>query len=360
MGSPIELAWFGCDLATGNITEDLRSVKPSGPLARRLGDATTLQMELTVAGAPKGWDAATAPGRSMLVAVDEGTDQPIWAGVVLPRERGSAPAATIGLATPERYLDSRFPGTVRLFGADQADVVTALVTPALTSGIPLVLDAPPTGVPMDFEVEDGDDRSTLSCLQEIMALEAGPEWTIDVEWNAGRNGFVLPLRVRPAIGVQTPEPEGTFDYPGCVSSYSLAESYEQGKGATRVRARGEGEGVSRLTSPPMDATGLLAAGWPLWEHRYTPATGLTDPDQLTGHAARAVALMGQGAQVWTLDAVASKSPRLGREWALGDSVRLTVESSPGHPNGADITARAWAWELDPDADTVRPILVQED
>lgn len=359
MDGAVELAWFGCDLTTGGIIEDLRALTPSGPLSRRLGDSTTLQLDLDLAGAPSGWEAATAPGQCMAVAVDMATDLPIWAGLFLPREGGSAPTLSLGAATAERYLDSRFPGTVRLYGVDQADVVTALVTPALTAGIPIVLDAPPTGVLMDYEVDDTDDKSTLSCLQEVMALEGGPEWTIDVAWNAGRNGFVLPLRVRPKIGVQTDQPEGTFDYPGCVSSYSLAESYEQGKGATRVVARGEGEGVSRLTSPPQDASALLAAGWPVWEHRYTPASGVTDPDQLTGHAARSVALMSQGAQVWTVGATASQAPRLGRDWGLGDTIRLAVDHSPRHPQGVTITARAWAWELDVAGDTVKPILVEE-
>jgi hypothetical protein len=358
-GAPVDLAWFGCDLATGGIIEDLRSLKPSGPLSRRLGDSTTLQLDLALAGAPAGWEAATVPGQCMAVAVDTAIDEPIWAGLFLPREGGSAPTLSLGAATPERYLDNRFPGTVRLFGADQADVVTALVTPALTAGIPIVLDAPPTGVTMDYEVDDTDDKSSLSCLQEVMALEGGPEWTIDVAWNAQKTGFVLPLRVRTAIGLQTSEPEGTFDYPGCVSSYSLLESYEQGKGATRIIARGEGEGVSRLTSQPQDATALLAAGWPVWEHRYTPASGVTDPDQLTAHAARSVALMAQGAQVWTVDAVASQAPRLGRDWGLGDTIRLAVDHSPRHPAGIDVTARAWAWELDVGGDTVKPILVEE-
>jgi hypothetical protein len=151
-----------------------------------------------------------------------------------------------------------------------------------------------------------------------------------------------------------------FDFPGCVATYTLSESYEQGKGATVVLARGEGEGTSRLTSTPHVATALIAAGWPRWEYRYTPATGVTDPDQLNAHAAKSLALMQQGAQVWSIEAVASKAPRLGPDWGLGDSVRLAVSTSPRHPRGADVVARCWAWELDPGADRIRPILVEDD
>ena len=355
----VELAWYGCDLRTGNIVEDL-PLRPTGALSRKLGDTTTLQLELNLPGAPDDWEGATAPGRSVFVAVDMATDTPVWAGAVLPREGGSSQTVQLGAATLERYLDARFPGTQTHVGVDQADVVAALVAPALTGGPPFVIDAVSTGVAMDYLTQDGDDRGILSCLQEVMGLDGGPEWTIDVVWNASHSGFQFPIRIRSAIGTQTSTPEGTFDFPGCVAEYTLAESYETGKGATSVTARGEGEGSSRLTSSTHEATALIAAGWPVWEYRYTPATGVTDPDQLEAHASKTGTLMAQGGRVWSVQAVASQAPRLGRDWALGDTVRLAVETSPRHPAGADVTARCWAWELEPSADRVRPILVEED
>ena len=359
MTGPVTLAWYGCDLRTGGIVEDLPALKPTGALSRKLGESTTLQMELALPGAPPDWEAATSQGRSVFVAVDVATDTPIWAGVVVSREGGSGQTLALGAATFERYLDSRFPGTQAYFATDQAAVLAGLVAPALTDGPPVVIDAPNTGTAMDYSVLDQDDKTILSCLQEIMAMEGGPEWTIDVTWNAGHNGFNFPLRVRPAIGSQSTTPEGTFDFPGCVTTYALGESYEQSKGADVVIARGEGEGAARLTSSPHTADTLIANGWPRWEYRYTPATGVTDPDQLEAHAAQSLALMAQGAQVWSIEAVASRAPRLGVDWALGDTVRLAVDASPRHPHGTDVVARAWSWELDPGADRVRPILVEE-
>ena len=359
MGDAYKLDWYGCDLRTGAIVEDLPSLKPSGALSRKLGATTTLQMELALAGAPAEWEAATAPGRSVLVAVDSATDIPLWAGAVLPRDGGSATSVQIGAATLECYLDARYPGTQTLIGMDQADVIAALATPALTGGPPIVIDGVDTGVVMDYLTDDGDDKTILSCLQEVMGLEGGPEWTLDVVWNTAHSGFQFPLRIRSAIGAQSSTPEAVFDYPGCVAEYVNSESYEQGKGATRVIARGEGEGSSRLTSAAKEATALIANGWPVWEYRYTPSSGITDPDQLNAHGAQSLALMAQGAQVWTLQGVASQAPRLGRDWGLGDSVRLAVDHSERHPNGTDFVARCWSWELDPGADRVRPILVEE-
>lgn len=355
-----ELAWYGVDLRTGGIVEDLPSLKPSGALGRKLGAQATLQAELALDGAPSGWEEATAPGRSMFVAVDTATDTPVWAGVALPREGGSANTVQLGAATLEAYLDARYPGTQTMLAVDQATVCTNLITPALTQGPPLVIDSVATGTTMDYLSDDGDDKTILSCLTEVMSLDGGPEWTIDVVWNGAHTGFQFPVRIRQRIGIQSTNPEAVFDYPGCVSEYLLAESYEQGKGATRVRARGEGEGSSRLTSAAHDATALLASGWPLWEYRYTPATGVTDPDQLEAHAASSVGLMAQGGQVWTMQAVASQAPRLGSAWGLGDSIRLSVERSRRHPAGAEVVARCWAWELDPGSDRVTPILVEED
>lgn len=356
--TPFQLAWFGCDLRTGGIIEDLPALKPTGALGRKLGDSSTLQFDLTLAGAASNWDEATTPGATMLVAVDTATDTPVWAGATLPREGGSSTTVTLGAITLEGYLDARYPGTQILVGQDQAAVVAALATPALTNGPPFVLDTVSTGVIMDYYVQDGDDKTILSCLKEVMALDGGPEWTIDVVWNAAHSGFQLPLRVRRKVGVQGATAV-TFDYPGCVAKYSLAESYENGKGATTVTARGEGEGSSRLSSSAHEATAQIASGWPRWEYRYSPATGLTDPDQLDSHAAQDLALMATGAQVWNVEAVASTAPRLGVDWALGDSIHLAVETSPRHPQGANMTARCWAWELDPDADRVRPILVED-
>lgn len=357
---PYELDWYGCDLRTGDIVEDLRSFVPGGALSRRLGTHTTLSGTLGLPGAPADWEAATDQGRSMLVAVDRATDTPLWAGIVLTRTGGSAQTVDLQLATPECYLDRRYTGTITLVQQDQATVCSAVLGPAMSDGPPFQLDAPATGVLMDYSVLDGDDRTALSALQELMGAEGGPEWTVDVVWNTQHDGFVLPIRIRSTVGVQSASPEAVFDFPGCVTSYSLAESYESGKGATVVQARGEGEGDGRLSSSAYVADALISSGWPRWVWRFTPSAGQSDPVQLNAHASRALALMQTGARVWSVEAAASVAPRVGRDWLLGDTVRISVETSPRHPAGADVVARAWAWELEPGSNQVRPILVEDD
>ncbi|MEU1421466.1 hypothetical protein [Kitasatospora sp. NPDC005751] len=358
----LELVWFGADLRTGAIAEELPSLRPGQALQRRLGASTSASLELALAGAPREWEAATDPGRTMLVAVDSTTGLPVWSGLTLPRQGGSSEILKLGCATAEAYLDRRYPGDYSVTATDQSTVMAALATPVLTQGLPLDLDVTASGTAIDYTALDADDKTCLSYLQEIAGMAGAPEWTIDTIWaDAAQSRFRLVLRIRPTIGVQNTSPEAVFDMPGCVAEYELSESYERGRGATSVIARGDRADGVRATSDVHTADTLLAAGWPLWEHRWTPAQGITDASLLERHADEAIDLMGTGSRSWSLSAVASQAPRLGTAWGLGDSVRLAVapSTSPRHPAGVDVVARAYAWSLDPGADRLSPILLED-
>lgn len=359
MGAALELSYLACNLRTGAVAEELAALHTTQALGRRLGQPTSSGFELALAGAPREWEAATDPGRTAIVAVDRLTGLPIWSGTVLPRVGGSAAAAAISAATLEAYLDRRYPGDVTVTATDISTIMQQVATPALTQGPPLTLDVTACGTTADYTCLDTDDKSILSCLQELAALAGAPEWTIDTVWaDAAQTTVQWILRIRPAIGVQTTSPNVVFDMPGCIADYSLTESYESSKGATLVVARGEANGAARATSDPYTATALLASGWPLWEHRYQPASGINTTDQLNAHAAEALALLQRGSRAWTVQAVASQAPRLGQDWALGDSIGLQIDASPRHPNGTALVARAFGWDLNPSADQVTPILLE--
>ncbi|WP_329177793.1 hypothetical protein [Streptomyces sp. NBC_01477] len=362
MIGPVILDWYGCDLHSGQIVAELPALSTDQALSRKLGASTTSSLTLALDGAPAGWESATTPGRTMLVPVDRATGQPVTAGIVLTRAGGTDPALSLGIASPEAYMDRRYAAAGTWVGADQAVILTTTAGPLLTQAPPFVFDAPGTGTPASYSVADGDDRTILSVWQELMDQDAGPEWTVDVRWNASRTGFELPVRVRAASGIGnvTTTPMAVFDLPGCISAYTLTESYEDGKGATTVRAYGDGEGDARLRSADHSADALLAAGYALWEYRFTPASATTDPVALDASAAGTLTAMATGSTVWDVTATASAAPRLGQDWALGDSIGVQIARSPRHPGGAATVARCWAWELDPAADTVRPVLVQEE
>ncbi|PYC83460.1 hypothetical protein C7C46_09005 [Streptomyces tateyamensis] len=356
---PVTLAWYGCSLQTGAIAEELRALTPTQPLQRRLGASTSTAFGLALAGAPAAWEAATDPGRTLTVGVDTATGQIVWSGIPLPRAGGSAPTLDLAAVTPECYLDRRYPGSYSATSTDLATIVQQLATPILTQGPAITLDTTACGTLGNYTVADTDDKSILSCLQEIAAMDGAPEWTIDTVWaNAAQTAVQLVLRIKPAIGVQSTNPEAVFDMPGCVTAYTLTESFERDKGATSVIARGAQTAAGRASSTTHLATAQLSSGWPLWETRFQPAAAITDQASLEAHAAAALALMATGSRAWTISAAASASPRLGQSWALGDSVRLRVTSSPRHPDGAETVARAYAWSLDAGADQVQPILLE--
>lgn len=360
MTGTYSLTWYGCDLRTGAVAEELRSLRPTQPLSRRGGASTSTMFELALAGAPDEWESATDPGRTMLVAADADTGALVWCGITLQREGGSSDTVSLAAATPEAYFDRRYPGDYSVTATDQSTIMAALSAPAATSGPLLEWDTTLSGTSIDYTVRDADDRSILSCLQEISAMSGGPEWTIDPVWaDAAQTTVKLVVRIRPLLGVQDANPNAVFDLPGCIATYKLAEAYDRDRGATRTVARGEQTSGTRASSTVHTATDLIAAGWCLWERRWTPASGITSTDQLDRHAAEALDLMSAGSRAWSLEAVASRAPRLGTDWGLGDTVRVEVDASPRHPDGATVVARAYAWSLDAAADRLSPILLED-
>lgn len=360
-GAPVTLAWYGCDLASGYIAEELPSLTPTQVLGRRLCTSTSTSFNLDLTGAPAAWEQATDPGRTLLVAVDTLTGLPVWSGIPLPRAGGSSTVVTISAATPECYLDRRYTGTYSATGTDITTIMGALAAVVLTNGPALVLDTIASGTMVDFSVLDSDDHTVLSALQTLAAMDGAPEFTIDTVWgDAAQTMVQLILRIHPTIGVQSAQPGAVFDMPGCLTDYTLTESYEAGKGANNVIAEGQTAGASRTLSTTYTASALISSGWPQWDYRFTPGQGITSTTQLDAHAAAALATMQTGSRSWTLDAAASAAPRLGVDWALGDSLGIQIDPgiSPRHPAGITTTARAYGWDLDPAANKITPILLE--
>ncbi|GAA3384514.1 hypothetical protein [Streptomyces racemochromogenes] len=358
MSGPYTLAWYAVDLRSGQIAEELRSLR-NQPLSRRLGAVTSSSVELDLDGAPAEWKSATDPARTLLLAVDTVTDTPIWSGVPLSRKGGSSSALSLSAATPEAYLDRRYTSHAAA-DTDISTIMEGVAAPLLANGPPFSIDASLCGTLADYTVLDTEDKTVLSCLQELDSIEGAPEWTVDTVWaDAAHTAVELVLRIAPQIGTTETVGEAVFDLPGCIGSYELDESYERGKGANSITARGEVEGGSRSTSSTLTDTDLLADGWCLWEHHYSPASGIISSTQLNAHAAASLGLMRGGAQAWTLQAVASVAPRLGIVWGLGDSLTVAIARSPRHPAGITVTARAYAWELDPASDRISPILLED-
>ncbi|MBS2962592.1 hypothetical protein KGA66_06005 [Actinocrinis puniceicyclus] len=357
---PLVPVWYAADAATGAVLDELPLV-PS-PIARVVGQPMSTSAQLTISGAPSGWIEDTEPGRTMVVCVVDET--PIWAGLVIGRARGSAPTAALSLVTPEAYLDRRYASDHTWSAVDECSVVGAgLIGDCAVDGLGLIVDAVASGTLISETYADSNDTSILSALTSLMQT-GSPEITIDVAWSdSTMTSFDLIARIRHTLGVHSSTPNAVFELPGCVISYTQTEDYTSGKGATAARAYGNGEGATRATSGDV-LSPLIAQGWPRWDHRWTPNQATTDPAVLTAAATQAVAVMGAGTSIWTLDAAASQAPRVGTDWGLGDTVALQVDPSPaggqiiapGHPNGVQVNLRALGWSLDFAGNKLTPVL----
>lgn len=362
--------WLGCDLVTGRIIEELPDIVPGGQLGAILGaySSTSFKLPLAMAGhgaPPANWEQATEPGRTMIVAVIN--DVPVWAGIILVRGGGKDAFVDLGCATLEAYLDRRFVGDHTWTAQDESSVIAAgLIGDAATEGIGFTVDAPSTGTTRDRAYLDQDDKTIYSALTELMGVDAGPEWTVTVGWADASHTIVSKtVRVRKRIGVASTPPDlnnptgsanAVFMSTGASEAvYTLREDYSAGSGANHIVATSSGEGDSRPQSSPARATALLAAGWPRWEHRFTPSTSISSTTTLDGHATAALALMDDGANIVTITARADVYPVLGIDWALGDDIGYELVGHR-HPNGLTGVARAIGWNLDAAAGTVSPIL----
>lgn len=368
----MSITWLGCDLVTGQIVEELPDLSPSGgTIGALLGAYTSASLKLPIplgghGAPPRNWLAATEPGRTMIVAVLG--SRPVWAGIPLVRKGGTDTTVDLSCVSLEGYLDRRYVGDHTWTQQDEASVIAAgLVGDATTEGVGLVVDAPATGTLRDRTYADRDDKTVYSALRELMGVQGGPEWTITLDWaDATETAISTTVRVRSRIGYASISPTAVFST-GNASSvlssigasearYTYSEDYSSGSGANHIVATSSGEGDSRPQSAPARAETLFTAGWPRYEHRFSPSSSITEQATLDAHAAAALAIMAHGAQVLTITARADAYPRLGIDWAVGDDIGYDL-AGHRHPDGITGVARAIGWDLDPQAGIVSPILL---
>jgi hypothetical protein len=365
------VTWLGCDLVTGQIVEELPTLQPSGALSSLLAAYTSTAFRLPIplgghGAPPRNWEAATEPGRTMLVAVLG--DRPVWAGIVLTRDGGTEATVDIGCVSLEGYLDHRWVRDHSWTGQDEASVIVAgLIGDAQIEGIGFIVDAPATGTLRDRTYADQDDVTVYQRLRELTGVIDGPEWTVVLDWtNANQTAIKKTIRVRKRIGFASAAPNAVFttgsasavlsSIGAAEATYKLREDYSSGKGANHIVATSSGEGDTRPQSAPARDTALIAAGWPRWEYRYSAGSSILDVATLDGHAQATLGFMARGAKVLTITARADGYPMLGTDWAIGDDVGYELVGHR-HPDGLSGVARAIGWELDASAGTVSPILL---
>jgi hypothetical protein len=361
--NPAEYIWYGCDLVSGAIVEELPFVA-SGPLQRIIGAYSSVQGSIAIPDSPPNWERATDPMRTMLVCVRADDAVVMWAGMVLARSGGSGETVDLSLATLEAYYDRRYI-TDQTWNNYPSSFVAAFVMNSVNpEGIGLVYPTSvgPTGDTISRAYTSVSDTTVYSVLGELMASNPF-EWTITVDWkDSTHTAFKKYFEGGPTVHGSPPGgvPSAVFDMPGCVTEYTFTEDYTSSKGANHITMFGDGEGDARPSSGAQVRSDLISAGWPRVEYRAT-RSGVTQTNTLIRHAQDMLAWKAQGAQIFTVTADATTGPRLGVDWALGDVVAVDVYHSPRHPDGFHITARSIGWELDVTSPipTVTPLLQEE-
>lgn len=380
--APPGITWHSFDLKTGR--RGIQLVTQEAPeFGRVIGEPndlsglgvncydtdreTSVDAVPTFAGAVPGWDAATLPGRTMLAALDE-NDTPIWGGVILRRH--STPSSWVGLdmSTLEAYLDRRYVRDHVYTNTAQGVIVDAILSAdVIPTGVQFVVDADSPQV-RDRTYDDDEDKTALAVLQELMGVEDGPEFTVDLEWaDAAHTVLRRVVRVRDRIGTAYTQPATRFEMPGSVKDFEFTEDYTTENGANDLLATSSGEGDVRPVSDHAIATDLLANGWVRYESRFSPSTSIIDKNVLNDHARSELAEMRDGLKELVLTVDLDTSPRIGHDFHLGDDVTavLTCPRFPQvlGPDGHMVpgyvkTVRCTGWDLDYSARTLSPRLLE--
>lgn len=361
--------WHAVDLRTGKRGPQLQ-MQQRGTVSRIIGEQTDAQ------GAVLCWDEErqrpveewrywTEPGRMLALLVDD-ADRPIWGGVILRRIPDETVWVPVAMATLEHYLDRRYSGTLSVSSMEQADIAATLVNRTVTSdGVPFTLSVTTDGVLRDRTYLDADDKTTLSLLTDLMNIQNGIEFTVDLEWTDTTNTVLkYVLRIGPRIGKSLPQP-ARFEHPGPVQRFTVPQDYTRENGANDVMAVSSGEGDARPQSQHYVDEDKLAAGWVRYERRWTPSTSITDNGTLDAYAAEELDLKKDGLVELTLVADLDTAPRLNVDWWLGDDITaaITAPSLPARvdPDGARLPGyeervRVVGWAMDLDARTLTPNL----
>lgn len=362
------MVWLGCDLITGGVIAELHDI--TGSVSRLLGAYASAQLTVPIPLDPTGRAPlatvvqATRPAETMIVAVVN--DLPIWAGIPLPRERGTDAEMPLGCVTLEGYLDRRYVGDHDLIDVDESVIFSALIEEANIEGIGLVIDAPPTGRTRTRTFRDHDDATTYQRLQELSQVRDGPEWTVDLDWlDADENVVRKIARMRPRLGVAAEPPAALFRTSaasvfsgrgGSEARYTYREDFTDGRYANHILPVGSGEGEDRVQGEAARDEAALAAGRARWEMRVRPSTSITDVNLLTEYGQAELARRRNGALTWKIEARWDAWPRYGIDWRPGDDIAWELVGH-GHPQGVTGQGRAIGVEIDPQKGTLSPILL---
>lgn len=374
------LQWVGADFRSGLVLADLPSLEPAYPYRTVIGQDSQATATLYLDGAPKGWERATMPAGSMLACYDDADPQatPQWVGVVWHRKRNTVTdTIDLSLSTAESYLARRDVGVYTTDPNGHGDtkpqnqIVAELIAQFVNAASPAGRDGWPLLV---HQIDDDstprlvtyaltDQVKVQQRLQELSALDGGPEWTITWSWNDNQTVLIPTLTVGTRLGVDPPNgqaPLVVFDMPGNLRDIQMDEDYSDGQGANLVRVYSSGQGSLTPTSGAVESA--VVDGRPVIDLDDQPAQSIDDDAALIQWANSDITHLQSGTSSLTLVADLATAPRFGQAWQLGDTIGYEVAGPDtggnpvvrAFPNGLSGIDRAIGVELS--VDTISPLL----
>lgn len=348
--------FLACDIKTGATLAELPL--QVSELERALMTVSTASFSLPIAdpACPPGWRELVSPWRTIIVAADDsGTIW--WAGIPQTLTcKATSAVIEIEAATIESYLARRYVPARRFDQADQCSEIAAwLVASTVDAGIPIDIDAPASGILRDRSYTDDETGTVLQRLTDLAGVIDGPEWWIETTWatpgsQAGiRHVFHTGY---PRIGVASDRPQAVFEMPGGLLDLTYEDRWGEGEAATFVQVAGEGEGETKPISTPHVALSQEWGGYPRLELSQS-AQNVTELATLEAKAEKTLARLSHGTQVLTLEQKLDAHPRVGIDWAMGDDVRVLVETDSLR---LDTRLRLVGWKLAGAMTTVSPIV----
>lgn len=361
--------YWVCDLRTGNKIAQL-PLRPSGEIPERIGAVSTAQFtcdQYEALRACGDFIGITTQGRTMVIVEREyerdSTSDILWAGIILVRAAGTATDANLNCASVASYLNRRFVGTHTYNagpGETDGQIITDLLADAAPEGLDFILDIDcPT--PRAVRYLAPEHKPVLQALQELSAMDGGPEWTIKAQWtDVSRTSVDLVFVARTRLGYAGTTPTARFDFPGAVDSYEVDDDFSEGHGSNAVTAQNSSGGAS---ASARDDAAITLQGWPRWEE-LAPTSGTLDITGLNGVAKSALQWRARGQTTNQLKVSLTYGPQYRRDLELGDNVTWFVAEplpgedppSPRHPDGHQETIRVIGISLDIANDTYTPVL----
>lgn len=320
MSISTQVTWLSVSPVDGHIIAELHSAQCS-EIEVRMMEATTVSLDIPWDNIPRNWEQATTPfAACLLLIAEDNPHRPLFGGIILNRTR-SVGANTISLkiGTWEHLLNKYTVGDDSYTNTDQNQIIAHLVTKwAITNKRnSLTIEATASARRRDdTNHSQSDNKSVLSCIQELSCLADGSEWYID--WQYVHDGYRPVLHVADHIG--TLQPRFTF-MADRLSEFVVEEQWEEGYGANTVQA------YSSSTSSDSNAV-QPQSQWhthddplrPVLPYRYQPSTSITRIDTLDDHARAKLQALADGTNTISVSFALATMPRLGRDWDLGDAV----------------------------------------